>query len=271
MRERPRPGVWLPVSRRAVLAAAAAGCVLGTTPVTPPAHAEVSAGGDEARTRTPAERRRADPGSVSSVSTTHPLVALTFDDGPDPDHTPEVLTILRRYAVPATFFVVGANAAAHPELLARIRAEGHAVANHTQNHRWLDELTQAEVRAELTLGGRHVDGPAVGLYRPPRGWTSPLVARAGRDLGLRPIFWSDCVEAHFDIGARGAGLRVGYFAEPGSIILMHDGGSVVGPNAQRIDRSRSVAALPHLIEKLQKRSLTPVTVPQLLSVSRTAQ
>ena len=98
-----------------------------------------------------------------------------------------------------------------------------------------------------------------------------MVAQAGRDLGLRPIFWSDCVEAHFDIGARGAGMRVGYFAEPGSIILVHDGGRIAGPNAQRIDRSRSVAALPHLLEKLQKRSLRPVTVPQLLSVSRTAQ
>ena len=245
--------------------------MLGTTPVAPPAHAQVSDGGDQARTTTPDDRQRVDPRSVSTVQTTHPLVAITFDDGPDPDYTPEVLAILRRYAVPATFFVVGANATAHPELIARIRAGGHAVANHTHNHRWLDELTPVEVRAELTLGGRHVDGPGAGLYRPPRGWTSPMVARAGRELGLRSIFWSDCVEAHFDIGARGAGMRVGYFAEPGSIILAHDGGRIAGPNAQRVDRSRSVAALPHLIEKLRQRSLAPVTVPQLLSVSRTVQ
>lgn len=256
------------VTRRRVLTAAATSCVLGAVSALHLSEAATASGGDHGRTMTPEQRQRADPASVSSVRTARPWVAITFDDGPDPDYTPEVLDILRRYAVPATFFVVGSNATAHPDLVARIRAEGHATANHTQNHRWLNSMTEPDVRAELTLGGRHVAGSAADLYRPPSGWTSPTVARVGGLLALRPIFWSDCIEAHFDIGAQGAGRRVGYFAVPGSIILTHDGGSIAGPNAQHIDRSRSVAALPYLIEKLARRSLVPVTVPQLLGAAR---
>ncbi|HEV7148178.1 MAG TPA: polysaccharide deacetylase family protein, partial [Pedococcus sp.] len=171
-----------------------------------------------------------------------------------------------RYAVPATFFVVGSNATAHPDLIARIRADGHVLANHTQNHRWLNELRPAEVSAELTLGRRHVQGgPGARLYRPPRGWTSPTVARIATRLSIRPVFWSDCLEAHLGFGPRAAGHQVGENAVPGSIILTHDGGTILGPNPQRLNRSHSVASLPYLIEALAKRSLTPVTVPTLLA------
>lgn len=267
MGERQRPGAPAWLTRRRVLTAAATSCVLGAVSALHLSQAATASSGDHGQTRTPEQRHQADPAAVSSVRTARPWVALTFDDGPDPDYTPEVLDILRRYAVPATFFVVGRNATAHPDLLARIIAEGHATANHTQNHRWLNTLPEPDVRAELTLGGRHVAGPAAQLYRPPSGWTSPTVARVGGLLALRPIFWSDCVEAHFDIGARGAGRRVGYFAGPGSIILTHDGGTIAGPSSQHVDRSRSVAALPYLLEKLARRSLTPVTVPQLLSAA----
>jgi peptidoglycan/xylan/chitin deacetylase (PgdA/CDA1 family) len=261
-----------PVTRRDILSAAVACCALGATSsvqlVSPPAVPD----NDYDPTTTPEDRVHADPRAISLAATTRRYVAVTFDDGPDPEYTPAVLAILRRYAVTATFFVVGSNATAHPDLIARIRSQGHVLANHTQNHRWLNELSPAEVTAELTLGARHVQGgPGAGLYRPPRGWTSPTVATVADRLAIRPVFWSDCLEAHLALGPREAGQRVGNDAGPGSIILTHDGGTIVGPNPQRIDRSHSVASLPYLLQTLAKRSLTPVSVPTLLASSNRAR
>lgn len=260
------------VTRRDILSAAVTCCALGVTSSVQLVSAPTVPDNDYDATTTPEDRLLADPKAISFATTRRRYVAITFDDGPDPDFTPAVLAILRRYAVPATFFVVGSNATAHPELIARIRSDGHVLANHTQNHRWLNELRPAEVRAELTLGGRHVQGgPGARLYRPPRGWTSPTVATIADRLAIRPVFWSDCLEAHLGLEPRAAGHQVGQDAVPGSIILTHDGGTIVGPNPQRISRSRSVASLPYLIEALAKRSLTPVTVPTLLASSTQAR
>jgi peptidoglycan/xylan/chitin deacetylase (PgdA/CDA1 family) len=257
-----------PLTRRDLLSAAAAGCALGATSGVQLVAADPAADKDKDYdpTLTPEDRIQVDPNAISLVTTTRRYVAITFDDGPDPDYTPAVLAILRRYAVTATFFVVGSNATAHPDLIAAIHAQGHALANHTQNHRWLNELGPADVMAELKLGRQHVLGsPGARLYRPPRGWTSPTVAAVASRLALRPVYWSDCIEAHHGVGARATGRQVGTDAVPGSIILTHDGGTINGPNRQRIDRSHSVESLPYLLQILAERSLTPVTVPTLLA------
>jgi peptidoglycan-N-acetylglucosamine deacetylase len=257
-----------PVTRRDVLSAAVLCCALGATSGVDLVSSPEVPDRDYDPTTTPEDRLQADPRAISRALTTRRYVAVTFDDGPDPDYTPAVLAILRRYAVTATFFVVGSNATAHPDLIAQIRSQGHVLANHTQNHRWLNELSPAEVSAELTLGRRHVQGgPGDRLYRPPRGWTSPVVATVADRLAMRPVFWSDCLEAHLGLGPRAAGRHVGMDAGPGSIILTHDGGTIVGPNPQRLDRSHSVAGLPYLLQTLADRSLTPVTLPTLLAAS----
>jgi len=248
--------------------AGATGCILGAAGLAHLGAAPAAVAGSPRETLTPDDRQAADPAGVSSVSVSRPWVALTFDDGPDPDYTPAVLDILAGAGAKATFFVVGSNATAYPQLVARIRGEGHALANHTQNHRWLNALDEREVRAEMTLGATHVTGAGARLFRPPRGCTSPTVARVGQELRLRSVFWSDCVEAHFHLGPKGAGRRVGYYASAGSIILTHDGGRVRGPNPQQVDRSRSVEALPHLLAKLRQRGLVPVTMPTLLAAGR---
>lgn len=124
----PDPGI----PRRTILVGSALCALsgLGLT-VVQDGRLELACGGP---TTSPQARRAADPRCINAVRTSRPWVALTFDDGPDPAYTPAVLDLLRRYDAHATFFLVGANAAAHPHLAARIRREGHLVANHTHDH-----------------------------------------------------------------------------------------------------------------------------------------
>ncbi|WP_284284569.1 polysaccharide deacetylase family protein [Arsenicicoccus piscis] len=141
-------------------------------------------------TRTQATRRAADPGGFSRVRTSAPVVALTFDDGPDPAYTPTVLDLLARAGAQATFFCVGTNVEAHPAIVERIVREGHLLANHTHDHAPLESILGREVERQVRDGRSalvEVAGLRAGsvqgarFLRPPRGFTTPNVARiAGR-------------------------------------------------------------------------------------------
>jgi chitooligosaccharide deacetylase len=209
-----------------------------------------------------------DPAGVSSVPTRSRQVALTFDDGPDPAFTPAVLDILASFRVTATFFVIGRNASAHPELVRAVIDAGHTVANHSQDHLWLDGQADPVVRDQLSQceGTLRAAGAAPsGLFRPPRGWTSPGIVTAARELSLRRVYWSDCLEAHLGAGPTGAaGIMAGRM-RAGSILLCHDGGQLAGPNPQVIDRRGTVEALPVLIKRILREGWCPVALPTLLS------
>lgn len=117
----------------------------------------------------------------------HALVALTFDDGPDPAVTPIVLDILKAHAVKATFFVTGENAKAHPDLIRRAVAEGHAIGNHGYGNGALNKLPYDKAFSEL-LGTQQIIGSITGHYprfvRFPLGLESPELQRATRELGM---------------------------------------------------------------------------------------
>lgn len=216
----------------------------------------------------PRARRWADPEGISAVEVTDHRMSLTFDDGPDPRFTPQVLDILQSAGVTATFFVIGRNARAHPEIITEMLARGHSVQNHTLDHRWLDELESEGVTNEIVGGNIALVGagaPRPAFVRPPRGWTNGTVSRAVINQGMRSVFWSDCLEAYQSRGPVEAAKTLALRANPGSIILCHDGGRVSGPNPQDIDRSRTVATLPRLIDGLLAKGLTPVTLSDLLA------
>lgn len=229
-----------------------------------------------AHTATPAARTLADPTSISAVRTRARLVALTFDDGPDPAYTPAVLDVLARYEARATFFMIGRSAAQHPDLVQRVISEGHTVANHTHDHLWLDALGVDAVREQWARGRgalreagaeaamaparRHVWGYA----RPPRGWTSATVAQATTDEQLRTVFWSGCLESGMAQRPALAAADLAGSSRPGSILLCHDGGHLDGPNPQAIDRSWTVDGLPTLLEGLHRRGLAAVDLRTLV-------
>lgn len=159
-------------------------------------------------------------------------VALTFDDGPHPEHTPQVLEVLARHGVKATYFLVGERAKRCPELVARIAAHGHTLASHTYTHRELPGLRRAELEWELVTTRtllREMTGRDSNLVRPPRGRVSPLVLLRIRSLGYRLVHWSRTYSDYLRDG-RGALLQR-VLAQPPvarDIVLLHDNNPYTG-------------------------------------------
>ncbi|HEU5128834.1 MAG TPA: polysaccharide deacetylase family protein [Glycomyces sp.] len=158
-------------------------------------------------------------------------VALTFDDGPDPNWTPRVLAELRERGVKATFCVIGAYAEAHPDLIADIVHDGHTLCSHTWFHELdLGERSTEEIRANLQRTNdaieKAVPGADVAYFRHPGGkWTDRAV-RVAADMGMESLHW-DVDPSDWDRGVSEAQIRdhVADRTEPGSIVLLHDGAS----------------------------------------------
>lgn len=183
-----------------------------------------------------------------------PVVALTFDDGPNPRFTAQILDVLRRFAVPGTFFQIGASAAAYPDLTRAVAAEGHAVANHTWSHRDLRSVPESQYGHQIGDTGRllqSLTGQDIVCTRPPGGAVNGAVVARLAARRQATVMWSadsqDWRRPGVAAIVRNAVAGVG----PGSIILLHDGGG---------DRSQTVAAPPQIIQTIRARGLTLVPV-----------
>jgi peptidoglycan/xylan/chitin deacetylase (PgdA/CDA1 family) len=187
-------------------------------------------------------------------------VSLTFDDGPQPPYTGQVLDILRRYDVRATFFCTGLYAKAYPEYLVRMREEGHGVANHTWSHPMLFELTPQQLVEQLDRTNEVIaaatGGPAPTLFRPPYGSRTPEVLGRLAASGLTTVLWDVAPDDWQMPGADTIATCVIEQARPGSVVLLHDSGG---------DRSQTVAALAPMIEGLLERGFSIVPVEQQLA------
>ena len=185
------------------------------------------------------------------------VVALTFDDGPDAARTPALLDALAELACPATFFCVGANVDAEPDLARRIVAGGHELGNHTYTHRYLPTTRGKSVEKELALTDRAITkatGVVPTLARPPWGGRSPWTVRAFRRLGKRAVLWDVNSFDWKDYPADEVARRVLERARCGSIVLMHDGGR---------DHAVTVAAVKLLVPALRARGYELATVSAL--------
>lgn len=181
-------------------------------------------------------------------------IALTYDDGPNPAATPQLLEVLARHKVHATFFVIGDFVRREPGLAREVAAAGHLIANHTVSHPRLSTLAAARVREELagcTAVLEDTLGVAVRFFRPPFGARRPYVLRAARELGLAPVMWNVTGSDWNPIGADRIvdnltrGIVRNQCRGRGSNLLLHDGGHL-GLNASRLD---TVAATQRLLER----------------------
>ena len=187
------------------------------------------------------------------------MVALTFDDGPS-GRTAAILRVLANHDAHATFFVVGRSTRGMEPVLRHMAATGNELADHTYSHANLLAL-HGPKRACSSCAGRsalveRATGMQPRFFRPPYGATGPAVNRLGRSLGMLPVLWSVDSRDWQLPGTKAIVKRVLAHVEPGSIVLMHDGGG---------DRRETLRALPAILRALERRHLTPVTLSQLFA------
>lgn len=191
-------------------------------------------------------------------------IALTFDDGPNPPYTQQILDILQERGATATFFLEGEAAAAHPEIARAEQEAGMAAGTHSLSHRDdLPSLSAAQFRDDLDHASDAIAaalGFVPGIYRAPYGHTSGTMLEVEHERGYTSIGWDlDSTDWKADSSPDAIVAAVLDGAHPGAIVLMHDGGLGGGDP----DRSRTIAALPRIIDGLRAQGYTFDTVPAL--------
>jgi peptidoglycan/xylan/chitin deacetylase (PgdA/CDA1 family) len=194
-------------------------------------------------------------------------IALTFDDGPDPDITPDILAILQRYGFTATFFVIAEKVRRHPDLCRRALAKGHTIACHDLTHGNLSNFRFAQRAEDDIRQALEIIQTAIGrcprLYRPPVGLMNPHIPRALKRLRLQCVGWSRS-------GREGGNRilanirRIGALAGPGEVVMLHD----VLPNP--VCRAELLFQIDRLCAEIRRQGLRPVSVGAMFGVAEYA-
>ncbi len=266
---------WLGAIMAAALLVAA---IVQALPVSSPEHASGSQrrAGDPGRPRarvgpgtdTAADARESAKRAVQSILAYTPFVrdggnrgrdiALTFDDGPGP-YTPQVLDVLERLHVRATFFEIGAMLRYFSASTLRELRDGDVIGDHTETHPEMALLSRRDQHEQLFEQIARVEllgGPRPLLFRPPYGSFDATTMRELHALHLLMVLWSVDTQDYLQPGVPVIVQRALAGAHPGAIILMHDAGGT---------RTQTIAALPEIIRALRARGFELVTVPQLLA------
>ena len=186
-------------------------------------------------------------------------IALTFDDGPHPVYTPQLLDLLARENVKATFFVVGEMAEKYPDLVRAELAAGHVVGNHTYHHVNLTKILEPDVATEITACGdalQRITGQTAHFFRPPGGDYDAGVATTSEALGYTIVLWTDDPGDYANPGDQVILRRTLKLASKGGIILIHDG------------VQETINILPQLIATLRKQGYQFVTVEDMMNGRR---
>ncbi|MEU4393693.1 polysaccharide deacetylase family protein [Kribbella sp. NPDC023855] len=174
------------------------------------------------------------------------VIYLTFDDGPQPEFTPKVLTVLARHRAQATFFVLGREAGKRPDLIATTLSQGHTIGNHTWDHPQLTQLPPERVRQEIFSGVKSK------CFRPPYRDTNAAVAAVAAANHQREVLWDVDTKDWEKPGAAKIERQILRDAFPGAVILMHDGGG---------NRTQTVTALDRALTQLTARGYTFRALP----------
>lgn len=193
---------------------------------------------------------------ITNIPTGKKLIALTYDDGPDPRVTPKLMELLKRKKVPATFYVLGKRVEEYPEITRQLHENGFELVNHTYEHKLLTKLPEEKIRWELTRTNElisEITGQPVTHMRPPYGGRNARVDQVIRDLGMKTILWDIDTEDWRKRSAAQMIANIERRATDGSIVLFHD------------RYQSSLDATEAVIDSLRARGFTFVTVGEMLA------
>ncbi|WP_335965171.1 polysaccharide deacetylase family protein [Galbibacter sp. PAP.153] len=187
------------------------------------------------------------------------IVSITFDDGPNPDFTPQIISILKKYKAKATFFCVGEQVKKHPEILKKIISEGHTIGNHTYSHaknfgffstnKVVDELNRTNTIV------KEITGLNMKMYRPVYGVTNPHIKKALKTTKHHPVGWSIRSLDTTGISSNAVYSRITTRINKGDIILLHD------------TNLKTIEVLERLLLFLTQKGIQSVSVDSLLKIN----
>jgi peptidoglycan-N-acetylglucosamine deacetylase len=193
--------------------------------------------------------------TIKKVHTKAPKVAITFDDGPNPASTPQILAILETKQAKATFFILGKNGEAYPELLQQISQQGHEIGNHAYSHQRLTRLSPDGIKAEFNRTDfiiTNITGQKPLSVRPPDNAYNNDIISIANELNYTFVLWSIDTRDWTNIPTSTIISKASQ-AQPGDIILLHDG----------VKPSHTIEALPGIIDVLQAKGYQLVTLENL--------
>ncbi len=205
-------------------------------------------------------------GTSYRVSIPHKVVALTFDDGPSPLWTPQILDELKKAGVKATFFMLGEHVEKYPEVAKRVVEAGHEIGNHSYDHHALfyyktEELAQEIKDTEKII--KDITGQTTRYFRPPKAWLRDKEKKEIKGMGYKIILWSLNSKDWVTFDDKYIVKYILRNIRPGDIILFHDSGGVFGTEGG--DRHETVRTIPILVEKLREKGYTFVTISELMN------
>ncbi|NDC21756.1 polysaccharide deacetylase family protein [bacterium] len=191
----------------------------------------------------------------SRIKTDEKIIYLTFDDGPNEPYTSEIIDYLNSKKIKATFFVVGECANKYPKTIKKIHDSGHSIGNHTKSHKFFNYVKTPAMQKEIQDNQaiiKRITGEEPKLFRPPWLFRNPILLRSIKKFGLKPVSGVFCHSLEvFKIDAQQIAEGAIKKAQPGQIIIFHDGYNSKGAN-----RRQTVEALKLTVEALSKKGYT---------------
>ena len=205
--------------------------------------------------------------TIYEVPSSEKVVALTFDDGPSPKWTPEILDALKAAQVKATFFMLGKHVDLYPDVARLVASEGHEIGNHTYDHHTLIYYKNSELEKEINDAQSAIYkacGVMTKYFRPPKAWLTESEKKDIKRMGYKIILWSLNSKDWVTFDDRYIVKYILRHVRPGDILLFHDSGGVFKPEGG--DRKETVKTIPGLVEKLRERGYRFVTISELLKL-----
>jgi peptidoglycan-N-acetylglucosamine deacetylase len=207
--------------------------------------------------------------TVYHIRSNEKVVALTFDDGPSPIWTPQILAALKAVDVKATFFMLGMHVQQYPEIAKRVADEGHEIGNHTYDHHGLFYYKPEELNKEVKDAEKIIldaTGIKTKYFRPPKAWMTSKEKKQLNSMGYKTVLWSLNSKDWVTFDDRYIVKYILHHVQPGDIILFHDSGGVF--KTEGGNRKETVNTIPRLVQKLRERGYRFVTISQLLDLQK---
>ncbi len=208
-------------------------------------------------------------GTIYKVNTDQKKVALTFDDGPSPIWTPQILHALKEKNVKATFFMIGYHVQKYPDIARQVARDGHTIANHGYAHSVILYYKPAEIEEEIKYTEeviRNITGKTTRFFRPPKAWLRPSIKEKIISMGYNVILWSLNSKDWVCFNHRYIVSRLVKRIRAGDIILFHDSGNIYSTEGGV--RRQTVKAIPLLIDTLRKKGFEFVSIDELINISK---